>query len=165
MAPDWLRTAAAYSSLLFFFYYLPFPHHTECVESAWGEICDIVCEVWSLGCTATLYWFSLTPRHLEVFPHGAQDRAGHGIYRRGSDWELPGPRPSQDAGGRQYSTGRSSCLSIFRCSIKLNQVLSSFFFFFILSVSSFILWVGTKHWSSKCNSSVVCTACGDLAQI
>lgn len=46
--------------------------------------------------------------HLEVLPHGAEDRAGHRIYRRGSNRELPGPRPSQDAGGRQHSTGRSS---------------------------------------------------------
>lgn len=50
--------------------------------------------------------FSLTPLHLEVLPHGEKDRAGHRIHRRGSDRELPGSRPSQDARGRQYSTGK-----------------------------------------------------------
>lgn len=55
--------------------------------------------------------FSLTPPHLEVLPHRAKDGAGYGIHRRGSHRELLGPRQSQDAGGCQYSTGRSSCSS------------------------------------------------------
>lgn len=84
------------------------------VDCAWGELCDIVLKAPSSVDVAAFYWFSLTLRHLEVFPHGAQDRAGQGLYRRGSNWELFGPGPSQDAGGREHSTGRSSCSATLR---------------------------------------------------
>lgn len=78
------------------------------VDCARGKICVIVPEVQSSGVAADSYWFLLTALHLEVLPHRAEDRAGHGIHRRGPDWKLPGPRAGKDAGGCQHPSGKNS---------------------------------------------------------
>lgn len=111
---------------------LTFTSQSKCqifVNGAWNAICDILVRAWSSGDVVALYWYSLTPQHLEILPHRAQDRASYGIYRRGSDRELPGSGSSQDAGGCQYSTGRSSSLSTLIYTYK--RLFFSAFFLFI----------------------------------
>lgn len=124
--PAWHRPPA-FTTLLFFFCVLFFfcldaqSSHWIFVDCAWGGICHIVLKAPSSGDAASLYWFSLTLSHLEVLPHRAQDGAGHWVYRRGSNWELPGPRPSQDAGGGQHPTGGSSSSAALRFPQRTNK--------------------------------------------
>lgn len=91
-----------------------------CFDSAWGEVCTVTVRPILRLKHPSGNDLSLTEWHLEVLPHGAEDRAGHRVHRWGPDWKLLRSEPGEDAGGGQHSAGGSSFLSAQSATLIIN---------------------------------------------